>query len=401
MRLDERKVMRIWTLMQVILVSLKTLKVIKKKKKALRRWWVKPHIVPRIRNIIGAFATVCQYLQINDHEEFTNQFKMTPGNFQELYTLIADQLQKQYHIREPISAYIRLAITIHYFVQGGNALTYCAHYRIGKATFFKIIHETCYVITSVLLPIYVKFPNERDWLRIAQEFEDRWNFPNCVGALDGKHMRIKRPAHAGSVFYNYKKFHSLVLIAISDAQSRFVWFTLGDGGSFSDSSVFQNTNFYNKILNNELNLPAPTKLPNSDRSSPFVIVADEIFGLGFNLMKPYNRRLLQSNQERIFNYRLSRARFTIERAFGILCAKFQLLNSALAHNLDKNKLIISACLVLHNFLITKNVINVDDDFRHLDRQINQNVMRNPIFIRQNLAEYFSNEGAVPWQNNYI
>lgn len=123
------------------------------------------------------------------------------------------------------------------------------------------------------------------------------------------------------------------------------------------------------------------------------------------MMKPYHRRLLRTNVDRIFNYRLSRARFTIECAFGILCAKWQIIYNALAHDLITSKFIISACLALHNFLITTNNVNPNNEqenFGHIELQNENNInVRNAIFVRQNLAEYFSNEGAVPWQEDYI
>lgn len=57
-----------------------------------------------------------------------------------------------------------------------------------------------------------KTPTE--WVRIAHEFETRWNIPNCVGAIDGKHVIIQCPPRGGSMFFNYKKFHSTVLMAV-------------------------------------------------------------------------------------------------------------------------------------------------------------------------------------------
>lgn len=176
-------------------------------------------------------------------------------------------------------------------------------------------------------------------------------------------------------------------------------------GSYSDSSVFGATEFARKLGNNELNIPHSRPLPNTDTVMPFVIVADEIFALGFHLMKPYNRRLINNDVQRIFNYRLSRSRFTIECAFGILCSKWRVLDDALAFNLDTNTYVISACVCLHNYLITRNrglSQNVEHRKNPRPAQVMNERPRIPSIVRDDFARYFSSEaGAVPWQHLYI
>ena len=65
--------------------------------------------------------------------------------------------------------------------------TLALHFRLGVSTVQKIIMDTCDAIWDSLAPTYLPEPKEEDWKNIAAGFYQRWDFPNCMGALDGKH----------------------------------------------------------------------------------------------------------------------------------------------------------------------------------------------------------------------
>ena len=91
------------------------------------------------------------------------------------------------------------------------------HYNhmIGTSTISSIIPETCDAIWQALQPEHMKHPTKERWRAIANGFGKRWNFPNCVGTLDGKHVLLQCPANTGSMFYNYKGTYSIVLLALT------------------------------------------------------------------------------------------------------------------------------------------------------------------------------------------
>lgn len=105
-----------------------------------------------------------------------------------------------------------------------------------------------------------QFPTtSNEWKDIAKQFETNWNFPNCVGSVDGKHIQIIPPPHSGSFYWNYKGTHSLVLMAIANANYEFIMIDFGTNGRVSDGGVIENTSFYEKLCNGNLHLPDHSK----------------------------------------------------------------------------------------------------------------------------------------------
>lgn len=96
------------------------------------------------------------------------------------------------------------------------------NFRVGFSTVRAIVHNTCAMIWKVLRPIVMPKPTEELWVAKEEDFRRIWNFPNCIGAIDGKHITIRAPHKSGSHYYNYKKNFSTVLLAVVDAKYRFV-----------------------------------------------------------------------------------------------------------------------------------------------------------------------------------
>lgn len=105
----------------------------------------------------------------------------------------------------------------------------------------------------------------------------KWNVPNCVGALDGKHIRILCPTKSGSEFFNYKSYFSIVLLALIDANYNFLHVDIGCQGRISDGGVLRNSTLFNMILDGTLNLPQPIPLQGRNIPVPFYFIGDDAY----------------------------------------------------------------------------------------------------------------------------
>lgn len=77
-----------------------------------------------------------------------------------------------------------------------------------------------------------------EWRQIASDYFSQWQFPMCIGALDGKRILIKKKANTGSQFYDYKGHFSMILLALVDADYKFIYVDVGACGRAIDGDVW-------------------------------------------------------------------------------------------------------------------------------------------------------------------
>lgn len=87
-------------------------------------------------------------------------------------------------------------------------------FSVGEETVGIIVEQTCLAIVKVLSS-YLKTPDTaEEWKGVANKFYERWDYPNCLGALDGSHILIDPPSKSGAFYRNYKGTNSIVLMAL-------------------------------------------------------------------------------------------------------------------------------------------------------------------------------------------
>lgn len=272
------------------------------------------------------------------------------------------------------------------------------------------MQEVCTAIINKLMGLFIPIPTVEQWRSIADGFQNRWNFPNCIGAIDGKHVNIIAPPNSGSLYFNYKKHFSIVLLAVVDDKYRFTAVDVGSYGRNSDGGIFASSKLAGRIESKSLNIPNDKPLPGSDREMPHVFVGDEAFPLMKNLLRPYPRSRGLTEPQKLFNERLSRARKVVEDGFGILYQKFGIYNKNInMHPKHVDKMIVATC-ILHNIMRTYEIElnrnehdarqqtnNNVDGLRDLLHNDDDNSSINAFNIRDIFSSYFqSPEGQISW-----
>lgn len=263
--------------------------------------------------------------------------------------------------------------------------------------------------------------------KYADQFALKWQFPHCFGAIDGKHITIVAPQNSGSLYYNYKNTHSIVLMGVADANYKLIYVDVGCNGRISDEGVFNNCSLHDALESKQLTLPEPEALPQRHLPVPYIMVADNAFAMTSYIYKPYGFRN-QPAPNRILNYRLSRARRIIENVFGIMSSKFRVLRKPIHFAPHKVKYVALAICALHNFLIStsnyylcpgsvdsenpitreivngewRNELQPEGTLFPLERGRQRNYSISQKDVRDEFREYFmTTAGEVQWQYQFI
>ncbi|KYN50224.1 hypothetical protein ALC62_04152 [Cyphomyrmex costatus] len=359
-----------------------------------RRFWIT--LVCTERELHGFYTAIFPSLRL-ENISFHNYFRMSATKLEELLHLVQPYLSKEYYIRQPIAVEERLMLTLRYLASGDSMTSMHYQYLVGLTTISTIISETCAVLWRTLCPLVL---------------------PSTVNTEEC-------PNNCGSMYYNYKNSHSLVLLAICDAEYVFRFVDIGAYGRRSDGGIFKDSIMGTKFENKQLNVPEAT--PISDEREiplPFCIVGDEAFPLTMYLLRPYPGKQKITPQKRIFNYRLSRARRVIENCFGILVSKWRIFRKPIIASVSTTTRIIQAAIVLHNWLRKNDLSNclnlpyvephvVDQEseigsvisgtlrdvagttaFSDITRAGTNTSTRTAMEVREEFCAYFNNEGAV-------
>ena len=217
---------------------------------------------------------------------------------------LSPRLQKQEtRLRMPLSVGLKVAVTLRFLATGNSYTSLQYSFRVSKSAVSRFVPQVCQAIVDTYAKSTIQCPKTPEgWKLIADDFSHKWNYNNCLGAVDGKHVALRKPAGGGSLFYNYKKFHSIILMAVADANYKFIYVDIGAEGGAGDAGTWNRCTLYDAIEQQRVGFPEDTPLPNAQLPVPYHLIGDDAFALKTWMMKPYSHTS-QLHHEKIFSYR--------------------------------------------------------------------------------------------------
>lgn len=277
---------------------------------------------------------------------FYKRMRMTPASFE----FLLSRAQPFLHcdgdgvvgLVPSIEPRIRLLVVLFWLGQGGSQFEACEVADMANSTFSPIVREVLRAIQCALPPPH--FPRtEAGQAAVAARFESRLNckIRRVAGVIDGCLILIRTPPARYKTAFNTRKcFYGVILLAIVDADKRFIMTRSGVRGSMADSRAFKESAWYERQTGS-----SPVLCPH------YILLADGGFALETWLLKPYPENQLTKERRRMFNRFLCSPRAVVENAFGVLKGRWRVLHSGISTETELVPHVIEACVRLHNFFL--------------------------------------------------
>ena len=284
--------------------------------------------------------------ELYNDELWYDNFRVTKGTFVYILNKIEGDISRQNtHLRQAVSAKKRLAMTLYYIASTAEYRTIGNLFGVSKSFVCQCIQGVCNSIVK-RFPKVISLPTGDDLLAVIEGYKTRWGFPMCAGAIDGTHIPVQTPNENHSVYVNRKGFHSILMQAVVDCNYIFRDVVIGWPGSVHDARVLSNSTIFEKGNENCL-FPADLSEEICGEDVSPVIVGDPAYPLLPWLLKGYPGHNATKNQ-RLFNYRLSRARMTVENTFGRWKGRYIRFSKQVDMDVTGLVHVIHASCILHN-----------------------------------------------------
>ncbi|WVZ88820.1 hypothetical protein U9M48_035291 [Paspalum notatum var. saurae] len=296
--------------------------------------------------------------------ECHSQLRMSTEVFMDLH----DLLVRKYGLRASLhmSAYESLAIFL--FICGGNESNRRSQNRFKHSgetisrKYDEVLNAIMAMAKDFIRPKNPNFPDVHS--RIRDHRKAYPHFKDCISALDGTHIHVCLSPDDQIRFIGKSGIPTQNVLAVCDFDMRFTYVSTGQPGAMHDTSVL-----YSAIQVDDKFFPHPP------RGKYYVVDAGYPNRLGY--LAPYkgeryhvpewHRGMESKTPKEKFNRVHSSIRNVIDRCFGLLKMKWQILYNMPSYSMTKHKRIVVATMVVHNFI--RKHRTEDLDFARFDRDL--------------------------------
>ncbi len=172
-----------------------------------RWWWCWPWLLRWLS--FGQFEHLMVELRIEDPAGFQNFVRCEPAMFQEMVDRLKPLICKlDTNYRKALDPGLKVVIAIRYMATGDSSKGLQYGFCVAYNTICLLIAEVTSAIVDAYHEEVIVTPiTPNDWMVIANNNSRKWQYHHCLGAMDGKHVAIRKPMNSGSYYYNYKNFH--------------------------------------------------------------------------------------------------------------------------------------------------------------------------------------------------
>lgn len=144
--------------------------------------------------MLGQYEQLLQELNREDPKGYKNFLRMDVNLFGEIVDRITPRISKtETNWREPLQPDLKLEVSLRHIATGASYADLMYSFRVAKNTISLFLPQVLQaIIDEFKEEVVPAIVTPRQWQQISEEFKTRWNFPHVCGALNGKHVRIKK-----------------------------------------------------------------------------------------------------------------------------------------------------------------------------------------------------------------
>ncbi|CAI9755728.1 unnamed protein product [Fraxinus pennsylvanica] len=280
-------------------------------------------------------------------EEFKKAFRMGKDTFVLICNELSSVVAKENTLlRDAVPVRQRVAVCIWRLATGEPLRLVSKKFGLGISTCHKLVLEVCSAIRNVLMPKYLRWPDDEAVNRIKDDFESISGISNVVGSMYTTHMPITAPKASVVAYFNrrhternQKSSYSITVQGVVDPRGVFTDVCIGYPGSMPDDHVLEKSTLFQRA------------------NAGFYKGAWIVGGSGYPLMDwvlvPYTQQHLTWTQH-AFNEKIGEVQGIAKEAFTRLKRRWGCLQKRTEVKLQDLPVVLGACCVLHNICEMRN-----------------------------------------------